>query len=367
MPHAFEGEISSNNVKLFDPNSVLTDGQSLDPAIGGGLKKYLKSLACLRGKLSVETAADLIRGVADYEDELPLFSTQPFRYAALPFLPEAGVRRTAELTARSAVENMDYMQERFGAEAFAAETYASRQVRLIEWDAPIDDDYHLHVRGASGAGTFSIDLGLGVMDRSKEPPKYKELWRAGIDTAHAYGILGARFIRTGSGIKQEHDDFKVKAFDRFRKRHGILPQRLLGLLGLYFMRELEPDYAVALTTTGARRLSTLGRSQGCCDYSGIFANIGFQPSTDEDWLAITDFGEGFYEALMRAGIRRREEPVLDTAMRSLNAMEPIDPDQRDRGRLFEVCTDEGRDVIERELRVALALRRGHRFLPFRGR
>lgn len=363
MSDATSGEISTHNVHDFDPRSALTPFQTLKPEIAGGLKQFFVSLArSLPGAVAAETATELISGVADYEMTLPLYSAQPFRYAALPNLPAQGLERTAESTARSAISNMYYMQERFGVETFAAdpENAPRRNTRLIEWVAPIDEDYQLRARGGSGAGTFSIDIGLGVLDYSKNwQPKYKELWRSGIDTSHAGDdVLGARFIRTGSGIKSEHDDFKVRAFDTFRKRHGILPQRLLGLVGLYLMRELEPDYAVALTTVGARRLSTLGRSKGCCDYSGIFANIGFEPSADEFWMEIPDFADGFYKALMKAGIRRREEGILDASLNSLNDMVPLGADQQDKGRLFELCTDDGREVIEREVEVALARHKG---------
>jgi hypothetical protein len=243
------------------------------------------------------------------------------------------------------------MQARFGAEAFAAIGRTPRKTRAIEWLAPIDEDYQLRARGASGAGTFSLDLGLGVVDhRRAYHPTYKELWRSGIDTVEADGQLGVRFIRTGSGVKN-HDEVKSEAFDEFRKRHRILPQRLLGIVGLYLMREFEPDFAVALTNEGARSFSTLGNSKGSCDYSAIFANIGFIPSEDRHWLAVPDFGEGFYDALRRAAVLRSEESVLHTSIEALNTMSSTDPNQA-AGPLFKLCSDTSAQTIAREIAVA---------------
>ncbi len=103
----------------------------------------------------------------------------------------------------------------------------------------------------------------------------------------------------------------------------MLPGRLLGLIGLYAMRELQPDYAIALTTQGGKDLSTLGRSKGTCDYSGIFANIGFQPSDNPHWLVSDDFDNGFYESLERANLRRNEVDLLNAAVTSINSSHPI--------------------------------------------
>lgn len=351
------GEISPANVHSRDPQSLLAPHQGeLSPAINGGLKRYIANLVNgSPGNLSFGAVAELAVGIGEYEAENPLFSATPFRYACLPDLPELGVRFTGEATIKSATKNMRYMQERFGVETFAAEAPNPRSTRALTWVAPIDDDYQLHVRGASGAGTFSIDFGLGVIDYEKRTPKYKELWRAGVDTVETESSLGARFIRTGAGIKPG-DELKSQAFDTFRKRHKILPQRLLGILGLYFMRELEPDYAVALTSEGARRYSTLGRSKGHCDYDGIFQDIGFEPTADSKWLAIGDFTEGFYKAITRARVKRREESVLATAAEALQSMKQLNQDQEDRP-LFEFCSDERREVIEREVAVVLRQRR----------
>lgn len=197
----FFGEINPANVRSRDPQSLLAPHQGeLSPAINGGLKKYIANIVNRSpGNLSRDTVAEFVGGVAAYETDNPLFSATPFRYACLPDLPALGVRFSGEDTVKSAIQNMAYMQERFGSTAFAPELPSPRSVRAQTWVAPIDDDYQLHVRGASGAGTFSIDFGLGVIDHSNLTPNYKELWRAGVDTVHSEGSFGARFIRTGSG------------------------------------------------------------------------------------------------------------------------------------------------------------------------
>jgi hypothetical protein len=353
--------ISSNNIRNFDPRSLLDSGMpQLNPNINGGLKVYFRSaVKSLGGSVSLETARQLISGVADYESELPLFSAQPIRYVPVAEIPEEGLRRTAESSVLAATDNMNYMLGRFGRLAFAADRYDKRKTRAATWVAPIDEDFHLHLRGASGAGTFSIDFGLGVVDsnNASQMPVYKELWRTGIDTVSVDDRIGARFIRTGSGVKP-NDPFKTVAFEEFRKRHKIMPQRLLGVLGLYFMRELEPAYALALNTEGARRYSTLGQSKGGCDYDGIFRNIGFEPTSDQYWLSIPNFEEGFYNAIIAARIRAREEPALNMATEALKNMKPVYRHDKTstRRRLFSICTDERSETLAREIEVAYATR-----------
>lgn len=148
------------------------------------------------------------------------------------------------------------------------------------------------------------------------------------------------------------DVFKSQAFDQFRKRHKIMPARLLGMMGLYFMRELEPDYAVALSTEGARQYSTLGKSKGKCDYDGIFHDIGFESTPDSKWLGISDFTDGFYGAILKARVKKREQPILATAAEALQNMQPLKSHQ-EAGPLFELCSDESREVIEREVAIVL--------------
>lgn len=350
-------EITPGNVRDFDMESLQNpNSPPLEPTIAGCLKKYFTgAVKGLKGNIQVEEAARLTNGIAEYESHWPLFSVKPFRYPALPELPDQDVHCTANNTVRSACENMDYMRERFGERTFAAELFDVRSVRAVTWVAPIDYDFQLQLRGASGAGTFSIDFGLGYVDRDNEHkvPNYKELWRTGVDTAFTDGVFGARFIRTGSAIKGE-DPVKSKAFEEFKMRHAIMPQRLLGIIGLYFMRELEPDYAVALSTEGARAYSTLGRSKGKCDYDGIFGDVGFQPIKDRNWLAIPEFGEGFYDAITQARVRHREERILRDTVESIQNMHTINPnDEHAVGRiLFPVCSDDGKDVIEKEIGVA---------------
>lgn len=359
------GEITPHNVRNLDPQSLLEpEARTLDPSINGYLKAYFAStVKGLKGNVSVEAATELVGGITDYEREQPLFSVKPFHYMPVPDLPAIDVRCTAESTLVAAINNMRYMQERFGTRPFAAELPEKRVVRAVTWVAPIDDDFHLHVRGASGSGTFSIDLGLGVIDRDNRShtDNYKELWRAGIDTASVNDHLGARFIRTGSGTKAG-DTFKIEAFDRFRKQHHILPQRLLGILGLYFIRELEPDYAVALSTEGAKRYSTLTNSKGVCDYDGIFKNIGFEPTSDRHWLGILNFGEKFYDAIVTAHVKRNEQRVVDSAVEAVINMEPLNPLDADTTgtRLFDLFEDDHPGTLAREIAAAYATRAARR-------
>lgn len=317
------------------------------------------------GGVTMDTARDLVSEIAHYEIDLPLYSVHPFRYLPVPDLPEAGFSATAEASVHSALENARYMRERFGDVTFAAQGSHQRRLHQVTWIAPLDRDYHINVRGGSGAGTFSIDFGLGVIDYHREVPKYKELWRTGIDTVHSDEILAARFIRTGTGIKDGKNSFKGESFDKFYKKYGLLPQRLLGLVGLYFMRELEPAYAFALTTEGARTLSSLNHSKGGCDYTKIFSCLGFRTTSDRNWLAIPDFENGFYEALEESYTREDAEDSVDLAIEALKKMVTVESLEEKTGPLFEICSDDSEEVVSRE--VASARQRHERFRLLRQR
>ncbi|HEX5796818.1 MAG TPA: hypothetical protein VFX86_00325 [Candidatus Saccharimonadales bacterium] len=343
------GEINPQNVGHLNVNGYAPGGLELEEEVAGGLKKFAKSaIRSLSGNISGESFGELVTGVAEYEKDLALYSAQPFRYAALPGIREEGMRCTAEGTVRSATMNMRMMRSMFGDQAFSAIARKPRHHRAVVLSGQLDEDYEIQVRGGAGAGTFSIDFGLGT--RNQQSHSYNELWRSGVDTVHAEGRLGTRFIRTGSGIKHDSDfgGKKTASFKEFRRRYGMLPQRMIGMMGLYFMRELNPDFAVALTSEGATRLSTLGRSQGACDYTGIFRNIGFLPSSNRYWQYIPEFNdEGFYDALTRAGIRKREADGLNRAADAINTASNVD------GTVFPIklCSDESPETLRRELSV----------------
>jgi len=354
-------QITSGNIHQVEPGSLLSNPQALALQVNTGLKEFMaRTVNEFPGNIPLEAARALVSEIAHYEIDRPLYSVHPFRYVPVPELPEAGYERTAESTVTSALENARYMRERFGDVTFASQGPNQRRLREVTWFAPVDRDYHLNIRGGSGAGTFSIDFGLGVIDYNKKVPKYKELWRTGIDTAISGDALAARFIRTGTAIKEGRESFKGQSFDRFYKQHGILPQRLLGLVGLYFMRELEPDHAFALTTEGARRFSSLKHSKGGCDYTKIFGSLGFQAIGDKNWLAITDFENGFYAALEASDNRKAAEDTLNLALESLKTMITVDPLQKGLGPLFEICSDDSPNVISRELKVVQTRRERRR-------
>lgn len=345
--------IRQQDIRNFEPNALLTaDAVPLNAQVRGGLIQFARNtLGTARGPIHEGSMRALIAEIATVDAEYPIYSAQPFRYAATPDLPEKGITCSAESTVVAALANMRFMVSRFHPQTFAASASESRKKRAVQWRTRFDDNFEFRMRGGAGAGAFSIDLGLGIAPIEK-PGAYNELWRTGIDTVFIDSQLGARFIRTGSGVKRG-DVEKTQAFEQFRKTYGILPQRLLGILGLYCMRELNPDYALAMTTEGARRYSTLGKSSGTCDYSGIFTNIGFQPSGNPNWLIVEDFSTGFFESLKKARIRRRESDVLHSSVQSMRNMTAVESN----GNILPlkppiiICSDNSKKTIEKELGV----------------
>lgn len=355
MAYRLPTQITRENVGSVEPNALLPGDTKLRPQVRGGLKQFFRnSIDAAGGSIAIDSAATLVAQIAREDSRHPLCSATPFRYAAPAEIPEYGTECTAEATARAAITNMWFMLERYDGETFAQKVDQWRKGRAVQWRAPIDDNFEIRVRGGSGAGTYSIDFGLGMWSPDS-PWKYNELWRNGIDTVQEADMLGARFIRTGSGIKPD-DDKKQQGFDKFRKTYGILPQRLLALVGLYYMRELHPDYSLAMTTKGACKLSTLNKSSGSCDYTEIFKNVGFAASEDANWLVVREFPEGFFNALDRAKIRRREFDALHAAVGSINNMQAVDAtgQELDIEPIFTLCTDNSPSTVEREVALQTA-------------
>ncbi|HYF96592.1 MAG TPA: hypothetical protein VD947_00975, partial [Patescibacteria group bacterium] len=199
------GEITRENVGSLEIPNFLPTEETIPPPVIQGIRTFTtKLLRHAGGAIEPETFGELTRSIANYEAQFPAFSGVPFRYPIVPELETHGIERSAEATVISAVANQTYLADRFGPQAFAATDYKPRNQRLEKWYAPLGDDYALQFRGGSGAGTFSLDIGLGMIDPTKEdrPPEYnyRELWRVGIDTAHNDGVMGTRFIRTGTAI-----------------------------------------------------------------------------------------------------------------------------------------------------------------------
>ncbi len=324
----------------------VADGASLDPTAVGRLKAFAKSaIQSQKGGLDQEVMGEFLTTVVAAETEgHGLLKSRAFRYPGVSDIPEFGTERTANNTVASATGNASFMISYAGVESFLAGD-ERRKTRAVEHIIDIDD-YVLKIRGGSGAGCFSLDLGLGF----NATTRYNELWRTGFDTEHHGDVMGARIIRTGSGVKPD-DTPKKDRFDQFRKDFGIMPQRLLGLTSLYMMREMNPDYLLALSTEGGKRLSTLGRSKGGCDYSAIFRNIGFQDSPDPYYLAGGAGSEAFFDTLERANITRREANTLDQVLSTVQETMSAHEAQGGTSIHVELCSQQDSATLERELAI----------------
>lgn len=356
MPkNPYDKEITPNNASQYNVlQHSRVNFQGIDNQVLHGLTSYIKNTVKKIGTpLTAETADTLISDVVDLENLGPLFSGKAFDYPAISEATAESSVRTSESSIQCAYLNGRALIGKCGLAPFIASD-TSRQYRLIEWGTNIGDDFQVRLRGASGASAISLDLGLGVLDAKKPWFPYKELWRCGIDTEQtSSGCTGTRFVRTGSGIKPG-DDFKTGAFKKFRREQGIMPQRLLGLVGLYVMREFDPDYAVALSLDGAINFSTLGKSKGITDYDAIFRDIGFKTSKDPNWNVIPNFHDGFYDALDRADLRKKEVDTLDQAVKGLRTPLTLTlHGDKNSPPPLNICSSERNEDLERELRVFL--------------
>lgn len=161
-----------------------------------------------------------------------------------------------------------------------------------------DTDFVLTCKGGAGAGTFSLDFAIGI-DRDRDPlDTAGELWRLGIDTEKTENSDGrsVRIIRTGSGVRQQ-DPLKVEKYKEFRKKFKIAPSRALTFLSLYFAHTLNAVDIRALSTEGAKKLSSLSNSKEPFDYSRLFIDAGFEEKSGPNWHTVPSLAENFYSTL----------------------------------------------------------------------
>jgi hypothetical protein len=321
-------------------------GQALDPTVVGAVGNFLgSSIKSQKGGIDTALVHDFLSVVLRAEtEENGLAKGSAFRYPAVSDIPEFGSERTAANTVSSARDNASFMISYFGLDSFLVDD-PKRKRRVIEHTIDIDD-FVLKMRGGSGTGCFSIDLGLGF----NAATRYNELWRTGFDTEHHGDTMGARIIRTGTGVKPG-EEAKEKKFDEFRRNFGIMPQRLLGLTCLYLMREVNPDYLLAMSSEGAVRISTLGRSKGRCNYTGIFENIGFQQTPDPYYLSGGAGHDAFYDTLSRANISRGEADALHLFCENIQDHMEAQTSQGETSMIIDVCSQDDPGTLERELAV----------------
>lgn len=201
--------------------------------------------------------------------------------------------------------NAGYMVNLFGIDFFSRDPrFPERRKTFFKALIP-DSAFYLTAKGGSGAGTFSIDLALGIEKGQGFRKNSGEIWRTGLDTEILpNGELGIRFIRTGSGVR--HDPLKTAQFEEFKHTFKTSPARALTFLAVNYAQRLSPIRITALTTHGAKILSTLPKDPRAYDYSRLFLGMGFTEQDDNQyWFQLADLTHP--RRRERVGFRRLTE------------------------------------------------------------
>ncbi len=272
--------------RLYDVLGLYGAARGISPNVVFGVYNY--------ARLRDVVGNDRLGKVLQFIDDLHELTGTPdfFKSRSFNYIFEG--EEMAEVF-NQALSNARFMVELAGVRFFARE----HGKRGIIFKAPIaDSDFFLSLKGGSGAGTFSMDFAIGVDKGQKALSTLGELWRTGVDTEIPEDGQGriVRIIRTGTGVIR-NDPLKTEKFKEFRKRFKITPQRALAFLALYFAYSLGAEGIKALSTNGAKRLSSLGRSANPYDYSQLFKGVGFVEGENPHWLYVPDLPENFYFTL----------------------------------------------------------------------
>lgn len=186
-----------------------------------------------------------------------------------------------------AAKNARFMVDVFGMGFFTRRSeFSTERATLFRSIIP-DSNFYLSAKGGSGAGTFSVDFALGIEKGRGFDNTSGELWRGGFDTEKlADGGVGARIIRTGNGVK--FDSVKASKFDEFKSTFKISPARALTFVLLQCIGFLDPAKVSALTTEGAKTISSLPSKSTAYNYTALFREFGFESQASALWMELVD-------------------------------------------------------------------------------
>lgn len=252
-----------------------------------GLHKYLIENNIIQNRADFDEFLLFLRELKILMGGQPLFKRNSFNYIT-------------EDTGKAAIHQMrtnaEFMIGTFGADFFAQDSRGIDRKTFMKSRIP-ETDCCLTCQGSIGAGTFSVNLAIGA-DLGK--PLNDTLCRIAFDIETTSSGIAVRVIAIGSTLTKnaERVPRNLEIGRRFFKKFKLSPQKALALLSLYIAYDLNAQTIKALSTTGARALSSLAKSKHPFDYSRVFASVGFQESSNANWLTVENLQEGgFYDAI----------------------------------------------------------------------
>lgn len=270
------------------------------------LRKFLQIVISKIGlSLDLEVGIYTFLVGKNITSELDLVKTIGFLIELQKIVGEKRLYAGKDVKYLSSTQNLETLFEqflfsaRFFVDKFGIDFFTTRSKKFENRDQVMTanipgTDMYLSCKGGTGSGVFSIDFAIGA--QSERDIGYGgEFWRTGLDVEKIPKGLCVRIVRTGSALKPNLDS-KIKAFKEGKANIKITPARALAFLCAHIAYDLGAAELKALTTDGAIKLSSLGRSSAGFDYTSHFKQVGFEDSNDPNWLAITDFQNRYYHA-----------------------------------------------------------------------
>jgi hypothetical protein len=333
-------------------NRAVAPDLGVDIGLAEGVGDYL-----LRrypgGKVTRRQAADLsIEALLTLRE---ISSQPPLKARSFNYLPLDASEHIATQV-QTAVTNAEYMCNIFGSSIFTG----SGEHDGSYYRAPLGKGFSLTAKGGSGAGAFALDVAIEVDkygdDRDRKAPSH-ELWRVGLDTAelimHDSTITTGRIIRTGGAVKPT-DEWKKAQFDRFTKEFRSAPQRILTFTAAHIMQALGINTGLALSTFGARELSSLRRSCSGVPtrYTELHQGMGFNSTYNAYWHMVPKLATEFYDRLVSTecstpGLKRHEFRVADMAIDAFNQLKNY---PNNRSFPLRLCVEDDTATVESALR-----------------
>ena len=265
-----------NRHRLFKTLATCATHQGVQPDVSYGVNAFLHK-RFLHPDFNLAQVVTFMVALSQLTEGVNYYKSRSLNYLSEGSDVDAVLHQT--------LENARFMIGFFGLDFFSR-SHRFPERRKIFFKALIpDSNFYLTAKAGSGAGTFSVDFALGIEKGQGFASNRGEIWRTGFDTEVLPDEkLGVRIIRTGNGVR--HDPSKTAQFEVFKDSFKTSPARALTPLVICYAQRVRPDRITALSTHGAKILSSLPKDPHAYSYTRLFREIGFVGREDGYWLEL---------------------------------------------------------------------------------
>ncbi len=160
----------------------------------------------------------------------------------------------------------------------------------------------LGVKGGSGAGSFSVDIAVGKIQRNDFRHMRGEMWRVGVDSTKTDGVVRSRVIKLGSAMTtNKNGNEEKRALSReFLNTYRISIPRAMAALALLAAHSIKGAEQLQLVTQRTFSEPKFTGHSGLgvkFDYVRLFSELGFDAPLDK--AAVMTFPNEPYEFYRR--------------------------------------------------------------------